>query len=285
VIKKEEMIAAVKECAAKLGHVPNLADLRKNTGLRKYHINRNFGSYAKLLKAAEIEATGCGRRAEMHQLFLDWAAIARRLGKIPSLIEYELQSKYSMKPLLRRFGGWKKVPAGMRSYAIENGMVQEWSDVMKWVADHLERLEKPKPFGRTSDSTSGPTIQDNQLVYGPPLPRGPLAYAPVNENGVLLLFGSVARELGFSILHVQAAFPDCEAMREIKPGRWQRVRIELEYESHNFLTHMHPISGCELIVCWEHNWPECPMEVIELKKVMRDCQNCQDCQRSKGENR
>jgi hypothetical protein len=22
----------------------------------------------------------------------------------------------------------------------------------------------------------------------------------------------------------------------------------------------------QIIVCWEHNWPECPLEVIELKK-------------------
>jgi hypothetical protein len=29
--------------------------------------------------------------------------------------------------------------------------------------------------------------------------------------------------------------------------------------------------GAEIIVCWEHNWPECPegIEVIELSKVVR----------------
>ena len=26
-------------------------------------------------------------------------------------------------------------------------------------------------------------------------------------------------------------------------------------------------NGCELIVCWKHNWKECPLEVIELRKV------------------
>jgi len=48
------------------------------------------------------------------------------------------------------------------------------------------------------------------------------------------------------------------------------VRIEFEYESRNFLKHMHPANGCDLIVCWRHNWPECPLEVIELRKVMED---------------
>jgi len=25
--------------------------------------------------------------------------------------------------------------------------------------------------------------------------------------------------------------------------------------------------GCDLIVCWVHNWPECPVEVIELSTL------------------
>ena len=47
-----------------------------------------------------------------------------------------------------------------------------------------------------------------------------------------------------------------------------RVRIEFEYESRNFLTHMHSTSECDLIVCWSHNWLDCPMEVIELKSLV-----------------
>ena len=29
-------------------------------------------------------------------------------------------------------------------------------------------------------------------------------------------------------------------------------------------------TGCDLIVCWEHNWEECPLEVIELKTVIAE---------------
>ena len=49
--------------------------------------------------------------------------------------------------------------------------------------------------------------------------------------------------------------------------------IELEYESRNFLEHQHPVNGCDLIVCWINNWPDCPLEVIELSSVLRDLQN------------
>jgi hypothetical protein len=50
------------------------------------------------------------------------------------------------------------------------------------------------------------------------------------------------------------------------------VKIEFELESRNFLRHMHDPAKCDIIVCWEHNWPECPLEVIELKKMVRQKQ-------------
>jgi hypothetical protein len=49
---------------------------------------------------------------------------------------------------------------------------------------------------------------------------------------------------------------------------WQEVWIEFEFESRNFLAHMHRLDGCDLIVCWEHNWPDCPLEVVELKQAL-----------------
>jgi hypothetical protein len=27
-------------------------------------------------------------------------------------------------------------------------------------------------------------------------------------------------------------------------------------------------AGCDTIVCWEHNWPDCPVEVLELKTAV-----------------
>jgi hypothetical protein len=92
----------------------------------------------------------------------------------------------------------------------------------------------------------------------------------VNEQGVVFLFGMVAYELGFIVEAVHAAFPDCEAKRCIDPKdqRWQRVRIEFEYKSRAFRDHGHDPHGCDLVVCWEHNWPECPLDVLELRKVI-----------------
>jgi hypothetical protein len=60
-------------------------------------------------------------------------------------------------------------------------------------------------------------------------------------------------------------------MRRVAKGQWQRVRIEFEFESRNFLKHGHNPKGCDVIVCWIDNWPERPknLQVIELRNVLR----------------
>ena len=107
--------------------------------------------------------------------------------------------------------------------------------------------------------------------YGQPLDFRGLRHEPINELGVVLLFGLVAKELGYIVESVQSGFPDCEAKRQIAPQRWQRVHIEFEFESRNFRDHGHPLTGCDVIVCWRHNWPDSPpqIEVLELSSVIQ----------------
>jgi len=108
-------------------------------------------------------------------------------------------------------------------------------------------------------------------VYGSPIDFRGLRHAPINEMGVIYLFAIIAKDLGFRVEAIGTAFPDCEAIRRIgKSDRWERIHIEFEYKSSNFKTHGHPIEGCDLIVCWEHDWNECPIEVLELKERIKD---------------
>jgi hypothetical protein len=108
-------------------------------------------------------------------------------------------------------------------------------------------------------------------TYGNPIDFRGLRHEPVNEDGVIFLFGMVADELGYLVEAVQAGFPDCEAKRQIDTGKWQRVRIEFEFESRNFRDHGHSLEGCDVIVCWRHNWQECPehLEVVELRSELK----------------
>jgi hypothetical protein len=97
-----------------------------------------------------------------------------------------------------------------------------------------------------------------------------LLYEPTNEAGVMFVFAAMAHRLGFEVESLQQGFPDCEARRQIQPGKWQRVRIEIEYESRSFVAHGHDVKGCDIIVCWRHNWKKCPkeIEVIELRPMV-----------------
>lgn len=92
-------------------------------------------------------------------------------------------------------------------------------------------------------------------------------YAPVNELGVVLLFAQIAKRYRLRVDHIQAAFPDCVAYQTIG-GREKKIRIEFEYRSKSFVAHGHDPRKCDMIVCWEHDWTQCPpnIQVLELRR-------------------
>lgn len=99
-----------------------------------------------------------------------------------------------------------------------------------------------------------------------------LVYSPMNENGVIFLFGKVMEDLNMYIEEIKPGFPDCTGRRFNGKG-WEKIYIEFEYLSSNFKLHKHNPKGCDMIVCWEHDWPECKLEVIELKDVIKSLPN------------
>lgn len=106
------------------------------------------------------------------------------------------------------------------------------------------------------------------VLVGPPINFRGFMYAPVNENGVIFLFSKVAEDLGIAIEGIQVTFPDAFGKRYEKQ-RGYPITIEFEYKSSHFERHGHPKNGCDLIVCWEHDWKECPIQVIELKSLIK----------------
>lgn len=86
---------------------------------------------------------------------------------------------------------------------------------------------------------------------------------PVNEMGVVALFSQYCQSMGYVIMEIQAAFPDA-TVYHIETGTL--LRVEFEYRARNFVTHGHDPQGCDLIVCWENNWPDCPVPVIEMTR-------------------
>jgi len=262
---REEVMAAIRACTEKLGHVPSRVELLKHAGLNRHDVNRYFGNYKTALKECGLEKRGCGMKVEMERIFQDWTRVVRLQKKLPTVFEFERESRYSVRPFRRIFGKWSDVPEGMKRYALEHGLTDDWQDVMELV-DGQDRGEAD---GQKEGSARPETkILTGRPMYGELLRPFPLLCAPTNESGVMVLFGAMAEQLGFQILRIQAEYPDGEALRAVAEGRLQRVIFEFEFESRNFLRHNHDAAKCDLIVCWEDNWLECPLEVVELKRAV-----------------
>jgi hypothetical protein len=301
-MSRDEIIAAIHKCARKLKRPPLRADLRK-AGVSLVQVSRLFGCYTRAVRQAGLDPKGRGCLISPRDLLLDWAVCARKLGKLPFLPEYSKMGRASPGPFFRRFGTWRAVPSAFERLAKELEIENQWQDVLAMIRDHREaelRKNSLPPYARqlrsVSESARAALVPLNprqrlalspadgidgraatrrgfrkgRALAGPPLHLDGLAHEPVNELGVVFFFGMLAHRLGFRVLSFQQAFPDCEAMREVRPGHWQRVRIEFEYESRNYRIHGHRGDGCDLIVCWRHNWPGCPksLEVVELKGLV-----------------
>lgn len=238
--------------------------------LSRYDLRKHFAVYTSALEACGLTRHGQGYELSLATLFADWSELVRRLGKTPTMAEYAVYGRYSPKALSRHFGGWAHIPKGMTEFAREHGLEDGAKDVLEVVARQLEaEQDGTRAFRRSTRPIFLPGLMKGEPVYGPPTVDAHLMLAPTNEQGVLFLFGAVARLLGFVVLRIQAEYPDCEALREMEPGLWQLIRIEFEYESRNFLMHGHKPDKCHLIVCWKHNWAESPLEVIELSSAIR----------------
>ena len=105
-------------------------------------------------------------------------------------------------------------------------------------------------------------------LVGEPINFRDIVYAPLNEAGVILLFSRVMSDLGIVYESSPTAFPDMIGRIRTERG-FEKRRIEFEYRSSSFKQHGHDPNNCDLIVCWEHDWKDCPIEVIELKEVVR----------------
>ena len=79
----------------------------------------------------------------------------------------------------------------------------------------------------------------------------------------------LASDLGFVVESIQGGFPDCAAKLRRKDGTFEGVRIDFEFKSSEFVRHEHDAAGCDFIVCWEHDWRDCTLQVIELAKKVQ----------------
>lgn len=271
-----EVVEAIRDTAKTLGHAPSRSEFRAATGITERQFLNHFANWREAVRAAGLKPHSANQKLEDGELLDDWGALIRKHRRIPTREQYRREGGYSPGVFEKHFGPWAALPEKFREYAKDKA---EWIDV-------LALIPQPLPKWRTLPTSR--TLADEQLTaranggqsrygklpdrptYGDPIDFRGLRHEPVNEQGVVFLFGMVAKELGYMVEAVQTGFPDCEAKRQVGPSNWQRVRIEFEFESRNFRDHGHVCAGCDVIVCWRHNWLDAPpdLEIVELSSLI-----------------
>jgi hypothetical protein len=203
-----------------------------------------------------------GPLLSVDQLFSSVRVIEEKLGREPKACEYIAEGEYSATPFKDRFGAkWSDTLAHYRKWKAEGGAayagVANSSVRSNTASSHKPRLPVARTFVLPQHVSDTTPIQ----LYGEPFDFRGLRHAPINEQGVVYLFGMVSRELGFYVESVQQGFPDCEAkyLHDAKKNLWARARIEFEFKASSFKEHGHDPNGCDLIICWINDWPECPL--------------------------
>ena len=276
---KKTVLEAIRRVAATLNHSPSRSEFKAKSGMTEYQILQHFPSWREAVRAAGLEPDATNVKLADEDLLQDWGDLVRKHRQIPTRNQYRREGRYSPGVFDRHFGPWSRMPSVFREFAQGKA---EWADVLP-----LLPTTSPKQTSRNNSILADErpmAIQqrhrklESRPTYGNPIDFRGLRHEPVNEDGVVFLFGMVAKELGYMVEAVQAGFPDCEAKRQIDAGKWQRVRIEFEFESRNFRDHGHSEDGCDIIVCWRHNWPNCPshLEILELASVIKSLAKSED---------
>jgi hypothetical protein len=269
----DELVTQLISVGKRLNKTPSRSEFVRETGISLHQVSKHFDTWTDFVRAGNLEPNN-KTRIEDEDLFRAMHDAFIKAGCIPTTTKFDRLCRYSYAVYKRRgWGGWNSILLLFRQWASVNApdfpsMSDLPTSVAKPVIEENASVTPARGESAVWSSTGG-------RLYGSFLNFRGLLHAPINEQGVVFLFGMVAHELGYVVESVTPGFPDCEAKRRVSKsaGTWERVRIEFEFQSRNFLTHGHDPSACHVIVCWEDNWPKCPIEVLELKSAIQNLED------------
>jgi hypothetical protein len=245
---RESLIEAARQFAAgTFKPVTYQRFLRYARTSRKIFVRYFPEGMSGLIAAAHLEhrRSNCAELLTEDQLMAALYRVAGIAGRFPTGPDVDRFGSYSAHTYYHRFGTLAKRRAAY----------------FKWCkARNLKPVPAPKA-GATQRDRTAPTL-------GEPMGFRGLQYAPTTESGVIYVLGALGPDAGLVVEHIGAAFPDCRAVRRLKDGTWRPVAVEFELRSSNFKAHGHDPARCDLIVCWDHDWQECPLEVMDLKSLV-----------------
>lgn len=271
---KKQIPLSVDEYVAEIKRVATLlnsdylteSDFNKHANFTSYRVVRDFGTWHAALEKAGINVSPFFKKeVPLRKLANDFLNVAIELSRVPTIIQLARRSKHADNTFSKKFGGYKEFKIRAIDFLFSSKAKMP-SNIRNILEIERQRLENAGLKKQSIETISTPHSQGRTLNFRS------FVYAPTSEPDVTCLFGAVAEDLGFEIISTRAPFPDCEARRKVPGSRretFKKCLIEFEFSSLDYKKHKHPINGCDLIVCWIHNWKECPIEVMELEKEIR----------------
>lgn len=101
-----------------------------------------------------------------------------------------------------------------------------------------------------------------------------LQFPPADRSGVIYLFGMVAVELGFFLETAgeNAGFSGFRTHR-LDETEWSPVKLCFVYQSDELIGKESELNEFSHVICWEHNWSQCPLPVVGLSALIRELPN------------
>lgn len=280
-ITKEQIIQEIQAIASRLGqqHVRQ-RDWKEHASISISSVRYHFGNWNSAVAAAGLKPTDTSettRKAltiDDNVLLTDLLRLERDFGTVNGSI-INGHGEFSERPYRKR---WRTVSAALHAAkaALQSGTIA--LPLLSPEAKQEHPIAQPQqshtvPLAPSSGLHIPVTKRGSKRrsIVGEPINFRGMRFAPVNEQGVVYLFGMVSQELGFLVESVRIKYPDCEGKRccDKVQNLWEHIYIEFEYKSSNFVEHGHDVDDCDIIVCWIHDWDECPIEVLELRKAIQ----------------
>ncbi len=272
---KNEIIAELRRVAELLGTSSlTIQQFREQSSISVATVEHEFGTWAQAVQAAGFSPMPSDLRpyrqdnVSDEEYLKEIIRLTQLLGRRPTHREMDAKGRFGTTSYRRRWGTWNKACEAAYS-KFGNPLVSEGGIIYGLPRENIATT----PRKIAPETYKPPQVAARKKIqYGEPIDFRGLRHAPINEQGVVYVFGMVSQELGFLIESVRTGYPDCEGKRCVDTKRqlWESVLIEFEYRSSNFLQHGHNPDGCDLIVCWIHDWNECPIDVLKLKSAIKN---------------
>lgn len=263
---KVECVQEIKRVAGLLGQsYLTKAQFDANARFSSYVVLHVFPQWHEALTAAGLQPSPNFKKdIPLSALAEDFLRVCGELARIPTLLQLTRRSNPVSHTFAGKHGGYDTFKKKAIDYLFSTGLDMPPS-IRSILNNELTRLQSevhmhPDPVVEPRPHYQGCTLRFRAFIY-----------APTCEHDVVQMFGAIACELGFEIVGNRSAFPDCEARRKVDAvrERWEPCLIEYEFSSMDYKKHKHPTTGCDLIVCWKHNWNECPIEVLALEEEIK----------------